>query len=284
MPACKPAAAALAALTLLPPAVWAAEPDNGPLWEFAVGGYGTYNTDYPGASQSSGNFLVLPFPIYHGKILRLGEDTERPIWAQLFAGDRIHVNLDTEFSFGATSADIPVRQGMPDLDPIFELGPELELRLSDNPEPAGNVYLALQARPAVTFDGFSPGLQGGTFSPELRYVRFFHQPERRLKIRVTPTFASSDYARYYYSVDPAFATPERPAYSGKGGYMGTTAGISYTQSVTKNFDIYVGARYQVLNGASNASSPLFVNKSNPIGVVAFIYKFWASKERRDTDR
>lgn len=262
----------------------AGEPSDGPLWELAVGGYGSYNPEYLGSSLSSANLIVLPFPIYHGKFLRVGEDTGRPIWAQLFEHNRFRLNIDTEFSFGSKSMDIPLRQGMPDLDPIFEVGPELEFRLSDYPVDNGNIFLALQARPAFTLSGISPGWQGAAFSPELRFVRNFDRPGHRFKMHITPTFGTSEYAQYLYSVDQAYATADRPAYNGKSGYLGTTVGVSINYPLTDKLDIYLGARYRFLNNASNESSPLFEDNSNQLAIVAFIYRFWASKKRRSSDR
>lgn len=283
MPVYRRIAITVISLALWPMIIAAEEPADEPLWELAVGGYGLYSPEYPGSSETSGNLLVLPFPIYRGKFLRLGEDTEKPIRGQLMQWERVRLDLDADFNFGGKSADIPVRDGMPDLDPMIEAGPELEIRLSNKSEQTGNIFLALQARGAVTFDGFNPSWRGMTFSPEVRFVRYFNRPGQRLKIRVTPTFASSAYAEYFYSVDVPYVTASRPAYRGEGGYVGTTLGISLHQPVTKKFEVRVGARFGMLKGARNESSPLFQDSTNQSAFVAFVYKFWSS-ERRSEDQ
>ena len=248
-----------------------------PLWEFAIAGYGLYGPAYPGSAEMQGNFLPLPLPIYRGKFLRLGEDSEKPIRGRLFRSDWLRLDLDMDLKFGSSSADIEARIGMPDLDPLIELGPELELKFTRQPLYAGDIYLALQARGAVSLDGLDPTWRGLSLSPELRYIRKFEQAGKRLKLRLTPTFATSEYMQYYYEVDPAYANAQRPAYQAEGGYLGTILGLSFVQPVTSKFEVRTGVRLEFLQGARNQDSPLFTDDSTEAIYVAFIYKFWASK-------
>jgi outer membrane protein len=260
----------------------AAREGEKPLWELGIAGYGLYGPAYPGSVETQGNFLPLPLPIYRGKFLRLGEDTEKPIRGRVFRSDWLRLDLDMDLNFGSDSADIDARTGMPNLDPLIELGPELEWKFTNQPSRAGNFYLALQGRAAVSFDGFSPSWRGFSVSPELRYVREFEQAGKRLKLRLTPTFASSKYMQYYYEVAPAFATAERPAYQASGGYLGTILGLSLHQPITRNFEIRTGLRVGLLQGARNQDSPLFTDDTTGSVYVAFIYKFWASKRTTTT--
>jgi outer membrane protein len=253
-----------------------------PLWELGIAGYGLYGPAYPGSAETQGNFLPLPLPIYRGKFLRLGEDTEKPIRGRLFRNDWLRLDLDMDLKFGSDSADIEARVGMPDLDPLLEIGPELEWKFARQPLQAGDFFLALQARGAVSFDGFSPSWRGLSVSPELRYIQTFEQPGRRLKLRLTPTFATDKYMQYYYQVDPAFADAGRPAYEAAGGYLGTILGASFHLPVTGNFEVRTGVRLEFLQGARNQDSPLLTDDTTGSIYVAFIYKFWASK-RTTTD-
>lgn len=248
-----------------------------PLWEIALAGYGLYGPAYPGSAEDQGNFLPLPIPIYRGKFLRLGEDSEKPIRGRIFRSDRVRLDLDMDLNFGSRSDEIDARVGMPDLDPLIELGPELELKFTNQPSRHGNWFFAPQLRGAVSLDGLSPDWRGLTFSPELRYVRHLEKKGSRLKLRLTPTFASSDYMEYYYQVDPAFADTQRPAYQASSGYLGTTLGLSVQHPVTDAFEIRAGVRIGMLQGARNEASPLFTDDTTQSVYVAFLYKFWASK-------
>ena len=255
----------------------AAEPKTEPLWELALAGYGLYAPAYPGSAETEGNFLPLPIPIYRGKFLRLGEDSEKPIRGRIFRSDRVRLDLDMDLNFGSKSDDIDARVGMPDLDPLIELGPELELKFTNQPSRHGNFFVALQLRGAVSLDGLSPDWRGFSFSPELRYVRDLENDGSRLKLRITPAFASSDYMEYYYQVDPAYSAPQRPAYQASSGYLGTTLGLSLQHPITDAFEIRAGVRIGMLQGARNEASPLFTDDTTQSVYVAFLYKFWASK-------
>lgn len=271
----------LVASLVLPHTVFAGEDeldsDTKPLWELALAGYGLYAPAYPGSVENQGNFLPLPIPIYRGKFLRLGEDSEKPIRGRIFRSDRVRLDLDMDLNFGSKSGDIDARVGMPDLDPLIEMGPELELKFTSQPSRHGNWFFAPQLRGAVSLDGLSPEWRGFTFSPELRYVRHLEKRGSRLKLRFTPTFAGSDYMDYFYRVEPAYSTSQRPAYEAKSGYLGTTLGLSLQHPVTDAFEIRAGVRIGMLQGARNASSPLFTDDTTQSVYVAFLYKFWASK-------
>ena len=114
-----------------------------PLWELAVAGYGVYGPAYPGSAQNQFDFLPLPFPMYRGKFLRIGEDNEKPIRGRLFRSDKIKLDLDMDLNFGSDSQDIDARRGMPDLDPALQLGPSLKINLWGSEETLKFVNLAL---------------------------------------------------------------------------------------------------------------------------------------------
>jgi len=277
-------AACLCCLSGRPAIAQDARDEAMPLWEMALAGYGLYGPSYPGSSQSQFNFVPLPFPMYRGKFLRIGEDTEKPLRGRVFRSDRVKLDIDMDLNFGSDSADIDARVGMPDLDPLLELGPELELKFLDGRIGRGDMFLALQARAAVSFDGFNPDWRGLSFSPEIRWVREFDDAGRRLKLRMTPTFATTSYMDYYYSVDPLFATAERAAFNAKAGYLGTALGLSLRQPLGKKLEVRAGFRLGFLQGASNRNSPLLTDQTTQAVYVAFLYRFWQSKRRAATDQ
>jgi len=70
-----------------------------------------------------------------------------------------------------------------------------------------------------------------------------------------PLFADRKYHEHFYSVDAAYATPERPAYQAHGGYAGWQA----LAATSRRFgNTWVGAflRYDSLRGAAFEDSPL----------------------------
>lgn len=270
----------LLAFCLVAQPALADEPSK-PLWELAIGGFGMHSPAYPGSDVSTTNFIALPFPIYRGSFLRLGEEIEKPVRGQILQEERLGITLDMDFSFGSDAAETPLRAGMPDLDPIVELGPEIEWRLNRNSDERGDWFAALQLRGAAVFPDLTPEWRGWVASPEIRYVRHFGIEGQRLKLRLTPSFASRRYMDYYYSVAPQFAANDRLAFAADGGYLGTTLGASWHRPVTRDLELRIGARLSYLGGAKNGESPLFEDNFGMTVYVAFLYSFWQSERQVD---
>ncbi len=95
-------------------------------------------------------------------------------------------------------------------------------------------------------------------------------------ISAGPLFASGDYHDYYYSVAPAFAAADRPAFTAHGGYSGTV----FILTTTRHFaNTWVGAflRYDNLSGARFEDSPLLEMKHSLMAGVAISYIFSRSR-------
>jgi len=254
------------------------EDDPGALWEWRIAAFGRYGPSYPASEEMQVNIIPLPIPIYRGRFLRLFEDSENPIRGKVFERDRIKLDLDLDITFPADSDEIEARTGMPDLDFLLQAGPELDLQFARQEFLEGRWHLALQGRGAVSFDGLDPSYRGLTFSSEFRYIAQITSRDE-FKFRITPTFATQEYMAYYYQVDPQFATPERPAFKAKGGYLGTDFTWNWNRKFTEKLSVWCGARLGVYSGASNKNSPLFTDDVTPSLYAAFMYKFWESKRR-----
>lgn len=254
--------------------------DSGPpLWEFGLAAYGRYGPAYPASEDSQLDILPLPYPIYRGKILRMGDDTDKPVRTHLFRRDRVKLDLDFGINFPANSDDIDARTGMPDLDMLLEMGPELEFQFA--PEPfGGRMFLALQARGATSVDGLNPDWRGMVYSTEFKFERPFQHSE--FIVKLTPEWASEDYMDFFYAVAPAYATPERPGYEAGSGYLGTRLSLTLRHAITRKFDIVGGLRFGFYQGSANADSPLFTQETTVGAMVALVWKFWASEKRAAT--
>jgi hypothetical protein len=256
-----------------------ADEQDEPLWEMRLAGFSRFGPSYPGSEENQLNIVPLPLPIYRGKFLRLGEDSENPIRGILFRRDRIKLDFAFNLNFPVDSEDIEARTNMPDLNLLLEVGPALELQFTKEPKFGGHWYLGLQLRPAVSFDGLSPDYRGIAFSPDLTYRVKFAEGKDALKVRITPTWGSSEYMDFFYGVAPEFATSTRPAYNAQAGYLGTDVTFSYINTLTERWEFVTGTRISLNQGARNDASPLYT-KDYGIGVyAAFTWKFWESKTR-----
>ena len=99
-----------------------------PLWEWGIGGGGAYVPDYPASDNYQLRGLGVPYFIYRGDILRVGDGGVRAM-----AVDDPTFELDVSLSgaLNADSEDNEARRGMPDLDFLVGLGPQLRINLND---------------------------------------------------------------------------------------------------------------------------------------------------------
>ena len=149
---------------------------------------------------------------------------------------------------------------MPDLDFQVEVGPELEIEFARN-EVRGSWFISPQLRPSFVFDSLVPSYQGLVFSPELIYKKKLQEGEGDIKVSLMPTLATAKYMDFFYTVDPMFATPTRPAYKADGGYLGTDLTARWKSAFKNNFAYVAGVRVSFYQGAANKNSPLYTQET-----------------------
>lgn len=254
----------LALATALPAAA------DAPLWELGAGAGALRLPNYRGSSESRAWVLPVPYFVYRGEILRADRQGTRAV---LLDADRFDFDVSVAASAPSSSEGDPAREGMPDLKPSFEIGPQLNVKLAqgagwkvDLRAPVRAVVLVQRslrsigwsASPVVNLD---VALDGGNFGLQLGGL----WGTRRLH-------------EYYYSVDPAFATATRPAYAAGSGYAGWQATVAYSRRIGP---WWVGtfARRDSLAGAVFASSPLVRDRAPWTAGFAFSYVFAQSDER-----
>jgi MipA family protein len=256
-------------------------PDEEPaLWEFRLAAFGRYAPVYPAADESKLTILPIPVPVYRGSFLRFGENLDQIARGRIAETGRVRIGIDLDFTFGEKSEDIAVRAGMPDLDFMFELGPELEVRLNDPSPEHGEFFLALQLRAAVSLDGLDASSRGVLMNPVFEYRRDgLFGGDNLVSLRFKPTWASEDYMDYYYEVGPAFATAGRPVYDAMSGYLGSTFTAALTRQINDRLTFGVSASYRLYSGAENEASPLFRSDSGASVQAALVWTL-AESERR----
>lgn len=255
--------------------------DDAPaLWEFRLAAFGRYAPVYPGAEDSELTLLPLPIPVYRGSFLKFGESLDQVARGDIAQTQRLRVGIDFDFSFGEDSADIPVREGMPDLDFMFAVGPELEVKLDNRMPEQGEFFMALQLRASVSLDGLDPSSRGYLLNPQFEYRRDrAFGGDNLLSLRWTPTWASEDFMDYYYEVAPGFATAGRPAYDATTGYLGSRFTVALTRRINDRLFVSMSASYFYNDGAKNETSPLFRDSTAASLQAAFVWKLAETKRR-----
>lgn len=252
-----------------------------PVWEVGVFAAAFNSPEYPAAGQSQTNVIPAPYFIYRGETLRIGEGSI----ARAVAIDKSWYELDLSLagSFNANSEDNEAREGMPDLDFIFELGPQLKVRLSKfefEQHGKGELFLNLQARAAFSTDFSGINKRGYVFQPVFSYrQRGWLSEKTALSISLSPTWATEKLHDYFYQVDNDFVTEQRQAYDAKGGYLGTDLSVGLSFNATKDIRIFTFARTSLHSGSANEDSPLFIEKSTYSYGVGMVWRLWESEER-----
>lgn len=255
----------------------AAEVVRLPLWEVGFGAGGRYGSAYPAAGEQKLKGLPFPVVIYRGDLLRIGGDNL--VAGRLFTSRRLQLDVSAGGSFDADSDEVEIRQGMPDLDYLFELGPELEIRLDDLSDPSRQLKLEISVRAAFSSDLTDVRPRGIVFAPELELEQHaFLGTAFQVDFRISPIFANEKFLDYFYEVEPQFARAGRPAFNAKRGYLGTELGISVRRDKGR-YQFFFGGNLTAHQGARNEDSPLFQDDISFAVYAAFVRLVWASERR-----
>ncbi|MCX5838623.1 MAG: MipA/OmpV family protein [Deltaproteobacteria bacterium] len=248
-----------------------------PLWELGVGLGFLQIPDYRGSSENRRYLLPYPYFVYRGDIVRV--EKER-ISGRIFETDRLLLDISFNGSVPVKSSDNPDRRGMPDLDPTFEMGPSLNITLLENRQDHYKLTLSLPVRAAFSTDFSSVRHEGWIFHPRLNFEKADMIPGSGVNVGLSagPMFADQGYHRYYYTVDPTFATPSRPRYAAGGGYSGSTITVGLNKTLNPFIlNAFVSLNY--LKGAVFEESPLVKTQSSWMCGFAVSWIFLKSSER-----
>ncbi|MFT6877243.1 MAG: outer membrane protein [Granulosicoccus sp.] len=233
-----------------------------PRWEVGVGVGHIRGFDYPASRDHNRRSIALPFFVYRARSIRFGGGGIRAVAIE---NPRIKLDLSVGGSLNANSSGDGVREGMPDLDFLFEIGPQLEVRLRDELVDGDS---RLQSR----------------FTSEIRavFVTDFEEIDRQglvaeagldINLRnvkgtgidigaaIDFTYANEKLQDYFYEVPAQYATPIRPEFDAKGGYLESKLSIVMGFRPHNNVVVFAGAFTGFYDGAANEDSPLFETTS-----------------------
>lgn len=237
--------------------------DKLPRLEIGAALFGLHAPDYRGAESDDTYLFPIPYIKYRGDRFKV-DDGARGL---LFDSPDLEISISGNFSLPVEN-DSEERDGMDDLDPLFELGPSINYRFHRFENSAW--WLGLPLRFAYTVDSELEYV-GYVIQPRVSWTR----PSRRLgdwqlSFNTGPLYISEAYHEYYYSVDPAEATPTRPAYDAQAGYSGWRTDFSYSRRI-RQFWLGGFFRYNSLHDAEIEDSPLVREKDSLIVGIALGY-------------
>jgi MipA family protein len=253
-----------------------------PLWEVGAGLALLQMPDYRGSDENRLYLLPYPYLIYRGDILKV--DRER-ISGRIFKTDRLLLEFSLFGNAPVDSSKNTARSGMPDLDPMLEIGPSLNITLLENRQDRYKLNLVLPVRAVFSTDFSSLRHEGWVFSPRLVFEKTDLIPESGLNlgISVGPMFADSAYHRYFYSVEPAYATALRPSYDAGSGYSGSTLTLGLNKGF-KQFIFNAFVSVDFLQGAVIEDSPLVKTRYSVMSGFSVSWIFLKSAKRVPAER
>lgn len=235
-----------------------------PLWELGAGVVALQLPHYRGSEQSRAWLLPVPYAVYRGQFLRADREGARAV---LLERSAFEIDLSVAGSAPAQSDGNRARQGMPDLAPTFEVGPNANVTFARGPD--WKVELRAPLRGAFTVERSSRHV-GWSATP---YVTAeWVQAGWDVGVRLGGLWGDRRFHGHTYDVAAEYATATRPAYRAPGG----SAGWQATAGVSRRFgSFWVGGfvRADSVRGAAFAASPLVTRPETWAAGVAVSYVF-----------
>lgn len=253
-----------------------------PVWEVGVGAGYISGYDYPASNDVNKRFVALPFFVYRTSSFRLGDGGVRAVAIER---PRIKLDLSVGGSLNASSTGNSIRDGMPDLDYLFEIGPQLEMRWFDRKMPSGGRLLgriSSELRAVFATDFKSVDFQGVVAEAG---AGVFYRHVRGSKIdlfsALNLTYADERMQDYFYQVDEVYELAERPSYDADGGFLQTRLVAGLALQPLKNVRLFLAASTGLFNGASNEQSPLFETRHSTGLAAGLVWTIKTSDRRVD---
>ena len=256
-----------------------------PKWEAGVFTAAFRGPIYPAAKDYQNKRLPVPFFIYRGESIRIGD--ESIVKAIAVEKERFKLDISVGAAFNADSEDSKIREGMPDLDFMFEIGPqasfllynsELDVNLQSSTV-SHETWLNLQLRSVFSSDFSSLNHRGYVFQPEVAYrgdnLLF---KDSSFFFSVAPTFATRKTHAYFYDVNERYVNQQRDYFKSEAGYLGTKVSIANRFNINKQLMMFVGIQLGFWQGAENKNSDLYQQDFTYAAALGVKWTIWQSKD------
>lgn len=268
---------------LFPSAVFAqSSEEDKALWELGIFSGAARIPHYPGSDEYSWYVLPLPYFIYRGEIIQSDRDGLRGIF---FNSEK----FESSISFSGNppvDEDNEAREGMPDLDALFEVGPGLKYFFLGRGylKETDTLYaeIALRAAVSIGFDsGIDMAYQGLHADLSLVYANWSLLKEHKISFggKTGADFCDSELNRYFYDVSSPYVRSGRGYYESGSGYTGFFLSGWLQKELTPALSVGVYSRWDNMNGAVFEDSPLLKEKNSFTFGCALTWKIWESESR-----
>ncbi len=236
-----------------------------PEWELGAGVAAIDFPVYRGSNERRSYLLPIPYFVYRGDTVQVNRERVRGL---IFKRDSVEMDISVNGSVPAKGSI--ARQGMPDLDPTLEIGPSLNFHLLYSADKKNTFDLRMPLRGVVASDFKHVQPVGWLFQPQLDAdFRDIEHSGWNIGLVGGLIFSDRRYHQYFYNVAPQYATATRPAYTTGGGYSGTQCIFAFNKREQDGHWMGGFMKWDNLNGAVFADSPLVKSKQYfTIGIAA----------------
>jgi len=249
-----------------------------PLWEFGLGGVGLSQLAYPGSAVRVDRLLAVPYFIYRGPVFRVDDGD---IALRAFRSSRTELDVGVAAAFGSRNSEVPLRDGLPELGNLVEIGPRISYRFGElvrgRPNNRHPLTLELPVRGVFNLSE-SFAFRGWTFEPTLQWRQ---RLPKKFDLRVAGglLFGTERYNETFYGVPPDQATQTRPAFEARSGLVTSRVGVFLGRRITPNWRLVAFARFNYVGGAANENSPLVERNGGWTAGIGFSWKIFESEQR-----
>lgn len=243
------------------------------IWELGVGAGAINLPLYPGASKTRHFFAPLPYVRFKTKHFEVDEGVRAYMYESesyrllVSAGMDVSVNNDSDSS----------RRGMPNLNPVLQIGPALEYIFSGGKKQNYEFKLNVPMRSAIAMDFDDLQNIGWLTEPSLVYeVLRKNKMGLAYKISGGLKYGSEKYNRYYYDVKNEYVDTTRSFYQSNKGYNGFFLDLNFNWR-QKNIIYVIAARYQNLKNTEFEGSPIIDDDQYIAFAVGAIWVFSESR-------
>lgn len=174
---------------------------------------------------------------------------------------------------------------MPDLDFLFEIGPQLEYRLLDVERASGaRMRARFTADLRAVFSSDFGSVEGQGFVADVGIglnVANFASTGMTFITSLESSFATERLQDYFYEVDPQFVTDTRAAFGASGGYLESSLTLGVAAEPLPQLRVFAGTVLGLFDGASNQDSPLFEVTTQMRFALGVVWTIQRSKQMVD---
>lgn len=259
------------------------EKGDKPLPKWEVGGVmaGFHSPLYPASKDTQNKFLAVPYGIYRGERFSVGDGAL--VKAIAIEAPKFKLDVSLNAAFNADSDKSDIRKGMPDLDFLFEVGPQFRFLLSASSIEYGSeqeVWLNLQTRAVFSTDISELNHRGYVMQPQFSWRAKNLLWNNTISFAsISPIWASEKLHDYFYQVTPEYEADNRSSYNANSGYLGTKLSTGSIFQINPKMSVFFAAQWGLWQEAENKDSPLFERENNFSLALGLRYTFFVSDEK-----